>query len=247
MRSFVRWSQLPLVLVLAACQGGSLSLPGAEPPTASEEAAGDLAPITESTADAAVDAPTEAAADDVSTDASAQAQTVEDVRTVGTAMFTWLTDQVGAAPRDAGSLRAVAATRSRPWMSGVDASSGVWYPGLTLAALAVPVQSDGSKQVVDSSGIPEISWADLAKALVPTYIGELPERDGWGHDYAYQLDVANPLNQRVMVIRSPGRDGVFSGSENSYVLGAFPSTDYDEDIVWSDGFFVRWPESMDGL
>lgn len=266
MRSFVRWSHLPLVLVLAACKVGSLSLPGqepaAEPPTASEEAAGDLASITEGTADAApdvaVDAPTDSApdapteasaddtaADDVSPDAIARAETFKEVRNVGIAMFSWLTDQAGAAPRDAESLRAVAATRAQPWPSGLHASSGVWYPGLTLAALAVPVQSVGSN--VNLSTIPEITQAELEKVMVPKYLAELPENDGWGHAYAYQLDTVNPLNVPVMAIRSAGRDGVFSSSENSYVVGAFPSTDYDEDIVWSDGFFIRWPESKDGM
>lgn len=270
MRLSTRWSQLPLVFVLAACQGGNLALPGeapaAEPPTV-EEAAGDLAPVAEATAETAVETTTEAGADGAAddglaptpvvsdgttdaafTDASAQAQTVKDLRNVGTAMFSWLTDQVGAAPPDAGSLRAVAAIRARPWISGADGSPGVWRPALALSALAVPIQFDfASGSPVDLSVIPEISRSELEKVLVPTYIQEVPEADGWGNRYAYHLDVVNVLNRQVMAIRSPGRDGAYSGSGLNYVIGAFPPTDYDEDIVWSDGFFVRWPDKTNGM
>ena len=39
--------------------------------------------------------------------------------------------------------------------------------------------------------------------------------------------------------RSLGRDG--SVSTNSYTPGVFIGTDYNQDIVWSDGYFVRSP------
>jgi hypothetical protein len=48
------------------------------------------------------------------------------------------------------------------------------------------------------------------------------------------------LNERVMSIRSPGRDGVFSGDR--YDVSGFAPEDQGEDLVWVDGFFARWPE-----
>jgi hypothetical protein len=42
-----------------------------------------------------------------------------------------------------------------------------------------------------------------------------------------------------MLIRSQGRDKDFDSDE--YTVTSFDSTDYDQDIVWADGFMVRWP------
>jgi hypothetical protein len=131
---------------------------------------------------------------------NAQKQTVADIRNTGTAMFSWLTDQVGAA----------AAGQSQ-----------------------VP-------QTLDLADYAAISHADLATTLVPSYMQEVPELDGWNSPYEYYLDVANPLAERVMSIRSPGRDGAFS--DTAYTIGSFDPESSDEDIVWADGFFVRWPQ-----
>jgi hypothetical protein len=51
--------------------------------------------------------------------------------------------------------------------------------------------------------------------------------------------VENPLAAQVMSLRSPGRDGFFA--DNSYEITSFDPEAFDEDIVWADGFFVRWP------
>ena len=85
-----------------------------------------------------------------------------------------------------------------------------------------------------------ITAADLEQLLVPTYVKELPTHDAWGHPYEYYLDPEHPFRENLMAIRSPGRDGVFSGK--GYDHGSFPSGLYDEDLVWTDGFWLRWPE-----
>jgi hypothetical protein len=133
---------------------------------------------------------------DARDDRSAQRATVAAMRNVGTAMFSWLTDQVGAAA--------------------------------------------AGQKTVNLEAIPVSSFAGLKELLVPQYIQELPERDGWGNPFEYRLIVKNPTNKGAMSIRSPGRDGIFSGL--TYVVGAFPATDYDHDIVWADGYFVQWPQ-----
>jgi len=70
------------------------------------------------------------------------------------------------------------------------------------------------------------------------YIQEVPNRDGWGNNYQY-LYSGNPLTAQVMAIFSPGRDNSTMGG--TYTMGPFMTTDYDQDIVWADGFFVRYP------
>lgn len=142
-----------------------------------------------------------ALAEEPSADQAAQKQTVADIRNVGTAMFSWLTDQLGAA----------AAGQSQ-----------------------IP-----EPRRVEISDYPEISHADLSTLLTPTYMETLPETDGWGSPYEMGLNVENPLAQRVMSLRSPGRDGLFD--DDSYAVDSFDPASFDEDVVWADGFFVRWP------
>ncbi|HSK77606.1 MAG TPA: DUF2059 domain-containing protein [Thermoanaerobaculia bacterium] len=135
---------------------------------------------------------------------AAQKRTISDIRNVGTAMFSWLTDQAGAA----------AAGQS---------------------------QTEKPAPPVALKDYSPISFQELEKILVPDYLAKLPETDGWGHPYEFYLNVEDPLAQQVMMIRSPGKDGKFSDSH--YSVGPFTPDDFDQDIVWADGFFVRWPQA----
>ena len=129
-----------------------------------------------------------------------QKRTVADVRNTGTAMFSWLTDQVGAAAAGA------AAT-----------------------------------DVVLSSYLTPVNGAAIGSILVPQYMQEVPSVDGWKTAYEYYLKTAAPLDPQVMAIRSMGRNKTAEGS-GTYSVTSFDPTDYNQDIVWADGFFVRWPQ-----
>jgi prepilin-type N-terminal cleavage/methylation domain-containing protein len=131
-----------------------------------------------------------------------QKRTLADMRIVGTAMFSWLTDQVGAAAAGASSTTSI-----------------------TIADYG-SVHSD----VV------------LSTVLVPEYLQQVPKLDGWKRPYEFYMQFANPSAQQVMAIRSPGRDGVDDSA--TYTITSFDPTDYDRDIVWADGFFVRWPQKL---
>jgi hypothetical protein len=136
-------------------------------------------------------------------DREAQRRTVADMRNLGTAMFSWLTDQVGAG----------AAGQS---------------------------QTETAGKRIDLGQYARISHAELEKLLVPQYLQSVPEVDGWGHPYELYLNVKNVLSPQVMSLRSPGRDGVFS--TGNYTVSGFSPERFDEDVVWADGFFVRWPQ-----
>ncbi|HET9766403.1 MAG TPA: type II secretion system protein [Thermoanaerobaculia bacterium] len=86
------------------------------------------------------------------------------------------------------------------------------------------------------------STAVLANKLVPTYIQDIPSYDGWKRPYDIYLDTVPPIDVHVMAIRSAGQGGVSTG--NTYTPGSFEPTDYEQDLVWADGFFVRWPQRM---
>ncbi|HEX3556505.1 MAG TPA: hypothetical protein VIA62_25060 [Thermoanaerobaculia bacterium] len=166
------------------------------------------------------------------TDAEKQKQTVADMRNLGTALFSWLTDQVDttagqqAHPGDPGAAPAGPKTHHR------------------VPAAGQPPKSDaqGAKpdKAFDVESSPLISTLDLEDLLVPKYLAEIPEVDGWGNPYEVRLNTDDLMAKTVMSIRSPGRDGRYSA--DVYELAGFDPTDYDQDVVWADGFFVRWPQ-----
>ncbi|MDH3403096.1 MAG: prepilin-type N-terminal cleavage/methylation domain-containing protein [Acidobacteriota bacterium] len=128
-----------------------------------------------------------------------QKRTVADIRDVGMAWFSWLTDQVGAAAAGAQTFN--------------------FDFGSTLSA------------------------EQLMSTLFPSstffYIQTVPELDGWGGLYEYRLDVSALQGYPVMGIRSGGRDK--TTSTDTYPVGPFVATDYDQDLVWADGYFINYP------
>ncbi len=101
-------------------------------------------------------------------------------------------------------------------------------------------EAENEANSVDINAVPVISREDLEKILVPKYIAEIPKQDGWGHPYEFHLNTKDPNAVRVMGLRSAGRDGKFAG--NVYEVGNFLPPEYDQDVVWMDGYFMRWPQ-----
>jgi type II secretion system protein G len=81
-----------------------------------------------------------------------------------------------------------------------------------------------------------IAFQSLNDRLVPTYMRHVPRVDGWGRPLQFGAE------GKVYAIRSSGRDGVYEG--DSYEQGAGENPDCD--IVYSNGNFVRWPETVQG-
>ena len=140
-----------------------------------------------------------------------QKRTVGDMRDVGTAWFSWLTDQVGAASAGSAST------------SSVD-----------LSNLSVTLSASG-----------------LQAILHPTstffYVQSVPTNDGWGNSYHYAYaGTGNLLDSPFMAIGSCGQKGNCSQAalSTSFVVGPFTATRYTEDIVWVDGYFVRYPAGV---
>lgn len=84
-----------------------------------------------------------------------------------------------------------------------------------------------------------------------SYLQELPELDGWGNAYEFRVNGGFPgtaaaLQEAgsIISITSRGRDGATTTFQATYDRGRFISTDYDQDIVWADGFFLRRPGSI---
>lgn len=137
-----------------------------------------------------------------------QKRTMADMRDLGTAWFSWLTDQVSA------------------------------------AAAGSSTQKYDFNQLTES-----LSSEDLMGYLFISsdmfYTRSVPEHDGWGRTYDYRWS-GNPSSTPVIGIRSLARDGTEgpNGSGGTYTMGPFLASDYDQDIVWADGFFVVYPSGV---
>ena len=83
----------------------------------------------------------------------------------------------------------------------------------------------------------------IETALTPTYIKSLAEKDGWGNRYKFECDQAMDATTaaNVYVIRSPGRDAIFTATSSS-PGGA--TTNFNDDIIYSNGSFVQYPEGI---
>ncbi len=131
-----------------------------------------------------------------------QKRTVNDVRAVGTAWFSWVTDQLSASA--AGS----------------------------------------SSQTFDMSALPDTltpnELSELLRRGGMNYIVTVPDKDGWGGDYEFMW-AGNVAATPTFGLRSTGRDRVEGPTTNPYPVGPFVATNYDEDIVWVDGNFIRFP------
>ena len=114
-----------------------------------------------------------------------------------------------------------------------------WFQDQVGAAAA----GGGATSTYDFSTIGNtVSAADLIKTLFINktmfYIQKVPAKDGWGNNYEFR-GATDLAAVQVMGIRSPGRNNSFETS--SYQMGPFIATQYEQDIVWADGFFVRYP------
>ncbi len=137
-----------------------------------------------------------------------QKRTMADMRNVGTAWMSWITDVVSAG-------------------------------------------AAGQGNTFDSAGYDTpLAAADLYSTLHPSttffYINDVPARDGWKSTYGYAWS-GNPLASQVIGIASGGRNTDVAGFTDvgTPTIGPFVPTQYDQNIIWADGFFVRWPGGTD--
>jgi general secretion pathway protein G len=78
--------------------------------------------------------------------------------------------------------------------------------------------------------------AAIGNYISPTYIKSVPKADGWNSWFIYNTT----SNLDAYVIGSLGKDGVAQVSTS----GAGPTTDFNADIVYSNGSFLQWPEGV---
>ncbi|MEO8218373.1 MAG: prepilin-type N-terminal cleavage/methylation domain-containing protein [Acidobacteriota bacterium] len=114
-------------------------------------------------------------------------------------------------------------------------------------ARAVDVNKYNAAAALTSVGGVTVSAATNSTVeyyLSPTYIRNAPKNDGWGNAWEYYLDkaFAATSNGQVYAILSKGRNGTSQGIASNAVNGA--TTNFDCDIVYSNGSFVQFPEGV---
>jgi type II secretion system protein G len=95
----------------------------------------------------------------------------------------------------------------------------------------------------------EISYSDLSGALLPTYSKLVPERDGWDNPYKFFADqpMGDPAFANDYLIWSSGKNGARDGSQGWDADSGHPgggTTHFDEDLIFSGGVFVLYPEGV---
>jgi type II secretion system protein G len=140
-------------------------------------------------------------------------------------------------------LDALQKANQRRTMANMRSLGTAWYSWLTdVASVAAAGANTFDWTQLDRDITAEGLLTTLYKGPHMFYIRHVPRDDGWGNAFDYAWS-GNPSRQQVIGMRSFGRDGLEGPTDtNPYTVGAFVSTAYDEDIVWADGIFMRYPQ-----
>ena len=131
-------------------------------------------------------------------------------------------------------LSAIQRAKQRRTMSDMRTIATAWE------ARAVDMNRYNAAGGVEGASSP-IMTSNLVAGLVPTYIRVVPIKDGWSKDFVFFSD--SPWGASMpgikYVIMSGGHDEVISPQ---VYTGAF--TNYDCDIIYSQGTFLSFPEGF---
>jgi type II secretion system protein G len=75
----------------------------------------------------------------------------------------------------------------------------------------------------------------LTTYITPTFLRKIPDLDGWSHHIYWDGND----NGDAYTIWSSGKD-----SNTTMDTTTGPTTDFSDDIIYSGGAFIQWPEGM---
>lgn len=151
------------------------------------------------------------------TDREAMERTLAAMRDLGAAWLTWLVDTLTVEDFS----RSEWLEEPEGWVAPRVVASGYY----DLGKLPVRFTADELEEV-------------LRELLPAERVDGLVWEDGWGRPFELFFS-GYVLAPQVMAIRSAGRDGEPSGT----IYGIGPvAADPEQDIVWADGFYIRYPE-----
>ncbi len=116
----------------------------------------------------------------------------------------------------------------------------------------VGAASAGAGKTYNAGSHDKVTYPTIYEYLHPNdtffYMQEIPQLDGWKYEFGYGLN-ANLLDSNVLIICSGGRDGSLGKDPTgcamtTHNVAPFIATDYNQDIMWADGYFVAWPDQV---
>lgn len=142
-------------------------------------------------------------------------------------------------------LDSIHRAKQKRTMADLGLVGAAWMSWLTDQ---VGAASAGATKTYDLTNFVEISYPQIYAYLHPTstffYLQEIPQLDAWGSEMRY-LRNSNLRSDKVMVICAAARgdnwDTCVEGA-TELPVGPFTHTDFDKDIIWADGGFIRWPQ-----
>ncbi len=134
--------------------------------------------------------------------------------------------------------------KQRRTMGELTLVGGAWMSWLTDQSGAA---SAGQSKIFDRGDLDVVNYPDLFGYLHPSetffYMQSVPQFDAWGSRMIYWKN-SNLRADRLLAICAAARGDVFETcTDVTFPIGPFQSTDFDSDLVWSDGAMIRWPEA----
>ena len=88
-----------------------------------------------------------------------------------------------------------------------------------------------------------VGLSQVEQYLAPTYVRTMPQLDGWSHAYEFAVTDAwgATTGSKHYGLRSYGRDGL---KDPTTPTTATATTNFDCDILYSDGVFYAYPEGV---
>lgn len=141
-------------------------------------------------------------------------------------------------------IDAIHKAKQRRTMGELKLVGTAWMNWLTDQAGAA---SAGASQTYPVSTFTEHSYAMVFGYLHPSdtffYMQFVPEKDPWGSTLRFYMN-STRLTDNQLLVCAFARDGLPDHCDGvtDIPIGPFVSTDFDQDIIWADGFLVRWPD-----
>lgn len=109
--------------------------------------------------------------------------------------------------------------------------------------------SAGAAKAYPTGNLQPMDYVTLLSYVRPTdtffYAQFVPQIDAWGGEIAYRLGFEGNTPVNVFAC-APARDRTRHQcpANTNVQVEAYLSTDYDQDIIWADGYFLRWPDGL---
>ncbi len=141
-------------------------------------------------------------------------------------------------------IDAIHKAKQRRTMSELKLLGTAWMSWLTDQAAS---SAAGAQQTYKVDGFNKLSYGQIYGYLHPSdtffYMQAVPNKDAWGSQLTYYQN-SDPFTDQQLLLCAAARDDKYETCDGTkdIPIGPFLATDFDQDIVWADGYLVRWPD-----